>query len=159
MQQLQDANLDPARSTARDLLDVIPPTIAFIREIAGRKCNQVLSLPQLRSLGFVGRNPNQTLSALACHLGLTASATSRLVEGLVKARLMTRQVAPDNRRRISLALTPAGQKLLKKTIDSTEVELAQRLEEFDESQKAVIRQAMDLLRKILPAGTPRPCDK
>jgi len=69
-----------------------------------------MSVPQFRTLAFIGRNKGAALSDVAAHLGLTLPSTSKLVEGLVTAKLVIREIDPTDRRYVVLALTPAGQR-------------------------------------------------
>ena len=69
-----------------------------------------MSVPQFRTLAYIGRNKGAALLDVAAHLGLTPPSTSKLVEGLVAAKLVTREIDHQDRRRVVLALTVAGQK-------------------------------------------------
>lgn len=120
-----------------------------IRSIAGRHCDSALSMPQLRALGFLRRYPDQPLSWLAEQLGLTVSATSRLVNGLVLRDLISRNVPPENRRKVALSLTPKGLEVLGSTIVATQAELAEKLASLSPEQQASVIAGMDVLRNIL----------
>lgn len=67
---------------------------------------QIGVLFQLRSRG------TQNVSALARSVNLTLSATSHLLERLVRHGLIVRREDPDNRRQKQIALTEQGQGLL-----------------------------------------------
>jgi DNA-binding MarR family transcriptional regulator len=54
-----------------------------------------------------------TVGDLADVLGRSPSATSRLVDGLVKRRLVERREEPEDRRQRLVALTQRGQALLR----------------------------------------------
>jgi DNA-binding MarR family transcriptional regulator len=67
-----------------------------------------LTLPQLRVLHQIRREPGVTTGDLARALGITVSTTSGLVGKLVDRGLVTRTTAPDDRRQLPLRLTEAG---------------------------------------------------
>ena len=95
---------------AAELLDTVPLLMRVIRAQVRSHRGPEMSVPQFRTLAFVARNEGAPLSDVAAHLGLTLPSTSKLVEGLVSAKLTTRKTDATDRRRVSLALTAAGQK-------------------------------------------------
>jgi DNA-binding MarR family transcriptional regulator len=76
--------------------------------------DEALSLPQIAALHLVDQQGRLRLAGLAEPLGLTASATSRLVDGLVQRGLLTRTEDPDDRRNRALTLTDDGAAFLRK---------------------------------------------
>jgi DNA-binding MarR family transcriptional regulator len=111
-----------------------------------------LSVPQFRALVYLSRQERPSLSDVAEHLGLTAPSTSVMVGGLVSRGLVTRQVCPDDRRRVTLALTPVGQDTMESAYKMTEGRLAERLSELQEPERAVVVQAMEALLPIFAAA-------
>ena len=71
-----------------------------------------LGFTQLAAL-YVLAEGGTTVGELAELLGRSPSATSRLVEGLVRRRLVERRAEPEDRRQRLLALTHRGQALLR----------------------------------------------
>lgn len=71
-----------------------------------------LGFTQLAAL-YVLAEGGTTVGELAEVLGRSPSATSRLVEGLVRRRLVERRAEPEDRRQRLLALTHRGQALLR----------------------------------------------
>src|SRR3954454_15203273 len=72
-----------------------------------------LGVTQLAALYVLADGGTTTVGELAEQLGRSPSATSRLVEGLVRRRLVERRAEPEDRRQRSLALTHRGQALLR----------------------------------------------
>lgn len=70
-----------------------------------------LTMPQLRILFQVRRSPGVTTGQLARAVGITMSTASGLVGKLVDAGLVSRGPVFEDRRRIPLQLTEAGQAL------------------------------------------------
>jgi DNA-binding MarR family transcriptional regulator len=66
---------------------------------------------QLRALVIVGRAGSLNLNRLARALGSSASATSRLIDRMEAAGLLTRDRAAASRREIVLLLTESGRRL------------------------------------------------
>jgi DNA-binding MarR family transcriptional regulator len=67
-----------------------------------------LGFTQLAALYVLADGSTTTIGELAETLGRSPSATSRLVDGLVKRRLVERRAEPEDRRQRSIALTQRG---------------------------------------------------
>src|SRR3954449_9312247 len=72
-----------------------------------------LGFTQLAALYVLAEGSTTTIGELAEALGRSPSATSRLVDGLVKRRLVERHEEPEDRRQRSVSLTNRGQALLR----------------------------------------------
>ena len=72
-----------------------------------------LGFTQLAALYVLADGSTTTVGELADALGRSPSATSRLVEGLARRRLVERREDPEDRRQRSVALTQRGQALLR----------------------------------------------
>jgi DNA-binding MarR family transcriptional regulator len=69
---------------------------------------------QLRALTALRQKGEANLAQLAEEIGITVSTASRLVDRLVSADWVHRATSPSNRREISLTLTAAGRRLLRR---------------------------------------------
>lgn len=72
-----------------------------------------LGLTQLAALYVLAEGATTTIGDLAESLGRSPSATSRLVDGLVRRRLVERRSEPDDRRQRTVRLTQRGQAVLR----------------------------------------------
>ncbi len=72
-----------------------------------------LGFTQLAALYVLADGRTTTVSDLADALGRSPSATSRLVDGLVRRRLVERRLETEDRRQRTLWLTPRGHALLR----------------------------------------------
>jgi len=72
-----------------------------------------LGFTQLAALYVLADGGTTTISDLADALGRSPSATSRVVDALVKRRLLERQTETEDRRQRSVSLTHRGQALLR----------------------------------------------
>src|SRR5947209_15174584 len=105
MQLLSPASkASPAEDVcARHLLDTVPLVMRVIRQHL-RRHRSGLSVPQFRTLWYVSSAAGPSLSAVADFIGLSLPAMSRLVDGLVEGRLMTRRPCADDRRHVRLSI-------------------------------------------------------
>ncbi len=129
-------------------MDTAPQIIQAIRMEMRRGRGSDISIPQFRTLGFIQRNPDSSLSNLAEHLGLTLPSVSKLVDGLVKQKLVTRRESTADRRMLTLVLTKAGASIVDSARAGAQASLAQKLGRLSIDELETICQAMELLRPI-----------
>jgi DNA-binding MarR family transcriptional regulator len=117
-----------------------------IRREMRAAASPAVTVPQLRALLFVNRNPDVNLSGLAEHLGIGLTGASGLVDRLVKQHLLSRQTDPNERRRIQLTVTVRGKARLDEASHSTREAIAEQLGNLTPDEAATIERAMDILR-------------
>lgn len=89
-----------------------------------------VSTLQLRMLLVVDRDSPLNLSSLAARLDLSVPSASRLVDRLVEASLVTRDVAQHSRREVALSLTPQGRRVLQQVRRRRRRAIAQVLDQM-----------------------------
>jgi DNA-binding MarR family transcriptional regulator len=137
-----------AEACARELLETVPVVMRFIRDQVRQRRAARLSLPQFRSLIFLHRVRNSSLSAVAEHLGLSLPAMSRLINGLVMSELVRRQSVVANRRQIALTLTEQGGATLEKVLSEIRLRLADSLKNLPAAEQKNVQHAMRVLHKV-----------
>jgi len=146
------------RACAREMLEVIPTVMRFIRaEMRGNKALD-LGVPQFRSLVFLERTEGASLTAVAGHLGLTPPSTCRLIDGLAARGMVRRRSSAEDRRRLVLELTPAGARALTTARAGALTSMATLLSPLPAEERATVVRAMDSLRRAFAAegkGKPR----
>ena len=138
--------LPTADECAHELIEVIPEVMQTIRSHVRRQRGSDLSVLQIRVLAFLQHNPGAPLSAVAEHVGLTLPSMSTQVTGLVGRKLLHRATSRVDRRYITLTLTTSGAVLLASARASAQENLAQTLAGLTEAERAVVMQALELLR-------------
>ena len=133
---------------AHEVLDVVPLVMRTIRTQMRQHRAVDLSVPQFRTLSYVDRNSGASLSAVAEQIGLTLPSMSKIVDGLVARKLVSRQTHRDDRRRMTLALTERGRSVLEASREATRNCLAQALGNLSGADRSTITAAMNLLRPI-----------
>jgi MarR family transcriptional regulator for hemolysin len=138
---------------AHDLMDTAPKIVQAIRVEMRRGRGSDLSIAQFRTLGFIQRNPDSSLSDLADHMGLTLPSVSKLVDGLVKQKLITREESVADRRRLTLVLTQNGESIVNSARVNAQANLARILSGLTTDELTTIHQAMKLLYPLfVPQG-------
>lgn len=136
-----------ASRTARDILDLVPPIMWFIRREM-RTHRRGLSVPQFRTLCMVNSQPHVSLSAVAEHLEASLPTASRIVAILVKKGFLERRGCSDDRRQMELMLTLEGRSVLEQGWAAVQTRIEKRIEELDESRLRSIRESLSLFKDI-----------
>jgi DNA-binding MarR family transcriptional regulator len=147
-------NQDDAENCAAQLMETVPFVMRALRYELRRERPADLSVPQFRALAFVRRHSGASLSEVAEHLGLTLPATSTLIDRLVERALLSRAPNPDNRRRLVLTLTDAGQAAWSLTHSDAQEHMAQRVADLSPADRAAVIHALQILRSIFASEDP-----
>ena len=138
---------------AREVLDVVPSVMRFIRTEMRSHRALDLSVPQFRSLVFIKRTAGASLSAVAEHLGLTPPSTCKLIDGLCNRGMVTRRESPDDRRRLTLEITAEGAQALASAHSEAQKSLSRLLASMDEGELHTVTRAMSALRRVFSTAT------
>jgi DNA-binding MarR family transcriptional regulator len=130
------------------LMDLVPIIMDLMRKEMHRSRSTGYSLPQFRTLVYLYRNKNASLSELADHIGLQLPSMSKTVDFLVTRKLVVRRPSPEDRRHISLRLSSRGIAELRKAQQNTEMRLAETLGVLTPSQQAIVVGALQILRPV-----------
>lgn len=133
---------------ANSLMDTTPLVLQSIRVEMRRGRDSEISIPQFRTMRFIQRNPESSLSDVAEHLGLTLPSASKLVDGLVKQKLVARKESAADRRRLTLMLTQNGTSIVDSARTSARIHLAEKLKYLSEAELETISEAMQILHPI-----------
>lgn len=133
---------------ACEVLEVVPVIMRTIRSEMRAHRGIDLSVPQFRALAYLNRSPGASLSELAEHIGLMLPSMSKLVDGLVGRKLLTRGTKAGDRRRVNLELTPRGRAALQSARASAQRHLSKRLEALSDGDRLTVLNAMALLRPL-----------
>ena len=90
-----------------------------------------------------------TLGQLAVCERVTPPSVTRMVASLEERGLVQREVDPADRRIARVSLTTAGARTVQRTRTRKTAYLAKKLRKLDESELAVVRQALPVLERLL----------
>ena len=137
---------------AGQILEVVPLVMRAIRaEMRSHRAPDI-SVSQFRALAFINRCEGASLSDVAEHIGLALPSMSKMVEGLVARNLVKRETHPRDRRRLTLSLTQEGRAMQKSARAATQRFLAEHLATARPSDRAIVAQAMAVLRPLFTSG-------
>ncbi len=111
-------------------------------------CCGDVTVQQCVALQRLHRSP-AGVSALADYLGKSASATTRLVDGMQQRGWIERQPHPDDGRRVQLVLTDEGRSRAQELRSSTEEMARQLLAYIDEDKREDVVASLMLLESAI----------
>ena len=126
-----------------------PVLLRLSRELRKETEQLGVTSRQVTLLWLIRGNPDLSLRELAAEERISAPALSGYVDRLEKANLIERVRAADDRRRVDLALTEEGERLLKRVRARRTTWLAERLRGLDAGEIAAIDAAIEPLGKLL----------
>lgn len=115
------------------------------RRLRRMRADTSLGLGQLAALGTLDRHGPMTPGELAAHERVQPPSMSRIVKALEETGYVTRTPHPTDGRQVVLALTPAGERMLKEDRRYREAWLAQRLRDLSAEDRDLLRRAAEVL--------------
>jgi len=126
--------------------------VRLIRRAIREAPPSTLTLPGLRALAFLDENPEACLSDLAEHLIVGPPTASKLVDDLVGRGLLKRSPRPSDRRRLALAITAAGRRMLKTAARPARDRMSRLLARLPARDLARVRAGLETLLPALVAA-------
>ena len=126
-----------------------PALLRLARELRQETEQLGVTSRQVTLLWLIRNNPGMSLRELAAEERISAPALSGHVDRLEKASLLARVRDEDDRRRVGLALTDEGERLLRRVRARRTTWLADRLRGLDDDELAAVEAAIEPLGKLL----------
>lgn len=104
---------------------------------------------QATLLWLIRRSPAVGIGELAAEERISAPALSGHVDRLERAGLVERTRSDDDRRRVGLRLTPAGDLVLRRVRARRTTWLEQRLARLEPDERELVAAAVEPLRRLL----------
>jgi DNA-binding MarR family transcriptional regulator len=118
------------------------------RRMRAQRADTMLTLSQLAALATLDRHGALSPGELAAHEKISPPSMTRLLGVLESGGLVVRTAHPTDRRQVLLAVSPAGQALLKEDRRRRDVWLAQRLQDLPADELQVLRRAAGILDRL-----------
>lgn len=148
---------EPALECAVEFLELLPLIMGSLHCELRRDSANTLTMAQFRTLSFLSHHGTASVSKIADFLGLGLPATSKIIDGLVTAGVVTRRGDPADRRRVLLEINEKGRNELLATRAITHNHLADLLAPLSETDRAKLLEALRALRPIFVKFSPGNC--
>lgn len=139
--------MSEAREIAKKLMDIIPPSMNWIRTEMRAVMNEELTVPQFRILASIFRGKN-----VACDIaktqGTSQAAMSKMIDGLVTRGFVKREANIDDRRHFHLNLTSMGDAFFKKTRKHAQSNLKEQISSLDDNERYELERGLLILEKL-----------
>ena len=130
--------------------DALRPVLLRVGRELRREARAVgISPEQVSLLVAIKYTPGIGIRDLAAHERISAPALTKHVDRLERDGLVVRTPSPDDRRRIGLALTEEGQRVLRRVRSRRTAWLATRLRGLDAGELAAVEAAIEPLSRLL----------
>lgn len=154
MQSLDKETIKATSSEcSAQLIELAPIIMRLIGSEMRLRTMPGLTIPQYRTLNYLQRHPQCSLSDVAAYLGLTLPSTSKLMQKFVTQKVVVRRVAKD-RRRVRLSLTQQGTSALAQARLETRQKLAESLSSLSWEELALVSSALRVLSSAFSGGGP-----
>jgi DNA-binding MarR family transcriptional regulator len=155
MTRKSDFAIAPVNGTADTRLDD-PELAARLRLVLNRLARRLrsqtpgdLSPSRTSALVTIELQGPITLGRLAACERVTPPSVTRMVASLEKRGLVRREADPADRRIARVSLTAEGRRTVQRTRTRKTAYLAMKLRKLDESELAVLREALPVLERLL----------
>lgn len=108
-----------------------------------------ISPPRLSALSVLAFGGAMSLAELAAAEEVKAPTMSRIVEGLVRDGLATREADPANRRKVRIAATEEGRRRLEAGRERRVRVLRERLRRLADSEQRALARGAEVLERVL----------
>jgi DNA-binding MarR family transcriptional regulator len=136
-----------------EIADALRPVVLRLtRELRYETERLGVTARQVTLLWLIRRNPDLSLRDLAALERISPPALSGHVDRLEREGLVARVRSDEDRRRVGLRLTPAGDRMLRRVKARRTTHLADRLAVLEPADLAAIEAALPALRRL--AGEP-----
>jgi DNA-binding MarR family transcriptional regulator len=106
-----------------------------------------LSVSEWRAMAVLGNEQPLSASEIVQRSSIDKVRVSRAISGLTKAGYLERRVDEDDRRKVALQLTRAGQNVFEELVGKVQNLECQLLDGFSEDEKETLKSLMARVRK------------
>jgi DNA-binding MarR family transcriptional regulator len=129
--------------------EVRPIVLRVARELRKETEQFGVTGRQVTLLWLIRRSPGTSLRELAAQEGISGPALSGHVDRLERLGLVERIRSLSDRRRVGLALTRDGDRLLRRVRDRRTAWLAERLGKLEPASLEAVERALPALRQLI----------
>lgn len=140
---------DEGVSLADELMTVNAAMRRLVRRRLREEVPPRLRPAQVELMRVVGGRPGISVAAAARELHLADNSVSTLVNQLLAAEMLRREIDPDDRRAVRLELTPKAQRHMADWRDRRARMVGARIDELSGEDRAAISAALPALGRLL----------
>jgi len=139
---------------AKKLLDIIPPSMNWIRTEMRGAMNDDLSVPQFRIMASIFRG-NNVACDIAKSQGISQAAMSKMIDSLVMRGFVEREANENDRRHFHLNLTKEGDTLFKRMRKNAQANLKEQISCLKADDREDLEKGLQALEKLFLSALDR----
>jgi DNA-binding MarR family transcriptional regulator len=132
---------------AKKLMEIIPPSMGWIRTEMRSTMKEELTVPQFRIMAQIFRGKNQACD-IAKHQGISQAAMSKMIDSLVTRGFVEREPNENDRRHFHLVLTNEGDSFFKKARKNAQANLKEQISCLELSEREDLEKGLRALEKL-----------
>ena len=133
---------------SKSILETTPRIMRFIREEMRKQAKGKLTIPQFRVLLKLAREPSLSQSEVADWMGIAAPTLTKMIDTLVKRKLVKRIKDAKDLRCTRLSATPAGEKIHQLYKEEVLKKIILKIDQVSTSEKKALTTSLATLAKI-----------
>jgi len=137
--------LDP--DYAKLILDVIPPIMRYMKNEMRKTARPELTVPQFRILARLSLSI-ATNRELAEWMGVSPPTMTRMVDSLLKKKLLKKLVNSSDRRQIKLSLSDKGLQVFNQIFSELHLKITKHVALLDSVKKIKLANGLTILREM-----------
>lgn len=130
---------------SKEASDLRAAALRLARRIRQQRSVQTMTDGQFAVLVNLHLHGSHTLSALAERDGITAPSMNRTINCLEELGYVSRVTDPVDRRRVSIAITDEGHRVVTETVEQRDSWLARILSGLDDDDRRTLHQAAEII--------------
>jgi DNA-binding MarR family transcriptional regulator len=130
---MKSNSITESNSPTQELVNALLATSRVLVAISAKSLAEVsneVTLAQYRSMVVLMECQNMTVAKLAEAVGVAPPTATRMCDRLVKKELIHRESTPEDRREITLTLTPKGHELISKVTEERRIAITKLLRQI-----------------------------
>lgn len=149
MPSKQLSELAPAESVAALLLEVLPVFMLELRQEMCRHRYSTLTMAQFRVLSQLHWGGAANNKCIAENLGVTVANSSRMIDLLVKKKLVVRAKGLHDKREVLVRLSPKGEEHFRNVHERLRAFVAERFSLSSGTELSSMNTGLSLLRTVM----------
>jgi DNA-binding MarR family transcriptional regulator len=132
---------------AKLLLEVIPKSMKSIRTEMRSSAKHQVTVPQFRILVRLSKSTTSN-AKLADDIGVSPPTMSRMIDPLVRRKMVKRVADLNDRRQVNLSLTTKGSEIFHDIQEAVRARFVERLSKLPTEKKDILRNGLQSLKEF-----------
>jgi DNA-binding MarR family transcriptional regulator len=120
----------------------------LLHDFDHRSADYELNRTQYKTIMLVHYERNASMSELCTHMNMEKGSFTSVIDGLIRRNLLQRVRDPEDRRRVTLAFTPQGERFIEEQLDWLYHHVSGKLEQLQPADRERFMRALNDLFEL-----------